>query len=294
MIVLVIFILDNNTITVFKKLTKSQSKNTVINKGNMIFNGDISFKNVNLENYSMIQSTYKLNNDATNESKYIFNYSKWCFSNTDQNMLCKITNVSKESSLRLAPTTNLSLNGYNVINYGNLVIGQKINQTDKTTINKNNIEEICFDAKDLSSNATLLFGFSSPNPTSSKIQFKNFSNIIISPKSTLVVGNNSTLNVSGKQQVLLINQGILYNYGMLQVNKNALIKNIPCPFSIINEEYSIINGGITSFGTNSLILIKKPIDSDPNTGGFIKSVSALLNSGGKIENNSNGVLVLLG
>ncbi len=269
------------------------SKNTVVNRGTIVLNGETTFKGVNLENYSIIENTYRV--DPGRESGYHFYYARTLFTANGVNV--KICNVCKEAVIRVAPTCYFCLDGYNCLNYGKIIVGQRINQNSSATNVLPNGDsnviisaELAFPANDLSLNATLIFGYLAPNTNNQSIVFKNFSDIVVAPKSVFMVGKNSTLNSVGRPQVNLLNQGLIFNFGLLQVNRNSEIVNRPCPFNINNEEFSIYNGGYSAFNTNSVIVIRKP-NAGNITGGFIKSVSALLYNGGKIRNSANGLII---
>ena len=49
-------------------------------------------------------------------------------------------------------------------------------------------------------------------------------------------------------------------------------------------------GSEPNFQSNAVILIRKPLKTVAD-GGFIKSISALLYTGGKIQNNGNAVII---
>ncbi len=273
----------------------STSKDTVINKGTFTLNGEATFKNVNFENYSVLQNTYRV--DGTTQSGYVFYYARTLFTANTSNV--KLCNISKESSIKIAPTCYFCLDGYNVINYGKIIVGHKItntttNNTSLTSGNiENNIEQSAQDvfvANDLSLNATFIFGFLTLNTNHTTNMLKNFYNMTIAPKSVAMIGKNSTLNKINKPQINMLNQGTIFNFGLLQVNRNTEIVNRPCPFNINNEEFSIYNGGYSLFNTNSVIVIRKPYNGT-NTGGYIKSISALLYNGGKIRNSANGLII---
>lgn len=281
------FCFKSNTSSTIMILPDSRSKNTIVNKGNFILNGECTFKSCNLDNYSTIESTFSVDSDAGN----VFNYSKILFT-TDIDPP-KICNISKQSSIRIAPTTTLFIDGYNVINYGTFLIGQNLNSSISNRECRTPLEACarkCFSAEDLSLSASFFYGFINVNTNNSDIVFKNFNQICIGPKSIFMLGKNSLLNNLGKPQTNMLNQGQIFNFGLLQVNRASEIINRPCPFNVSNEEFSIYNAGFSGFNSNSVILIRKP-DNGNSTGGFIKSVSAYGYNGGKINNNSLGIII---
>ena len=283
-----IFTFDNNTQSVFKVISNSNSRNTLINKGVITLNGEATFKNINVENYNLIQTTYSV--DEADSNIFRFNYARVLFTSSLKTDPPKISNISKESSIRIAPTCTLFVDGYNIVNYGTIINGHKVNSDVDCIIGNEDRLKFLFCANNLSLSATFVYGYISPNPSAPRIVFKNFNHVYVSPKSIFMMGKNSTLSNNGKQQVCMLNQGLIYNYGLLQVNRSSIILNRPDPFSIHNEEYSIINGGEPNFQSNAVILIRKPLKTVAD-GGFIKSISALLYTGGKIQNNGNAVII---
>ena len=283
---------DNDTQALIRTEQGSRSKDTVVNKGTINLNGEATFKNVNLENYSIIQNTYRV--DGSTQSGYVFYYARTLFTANASNV--KLCNICKEASIKIAPTCYFCVDGYNIINYGTIVVGQRIgNSANNNSLvnNDNNVEKSAqevFIANDLSLNATFIFGFLTLNTNHNTNMFKNFYNFIVAPKSVAMIGKNSTLNKINKPQISMLNQGTIFNFGLLQVNRNTEIVNRPCPFNINNEEFSIYNGGHSLFNTNSVIVIRKPYNGT-NSGGYIKSVSALLYNGGKIRNSTNGLII---
>ena len=286
---------DCDTQSIIGLLSKSKSKNTVVNKGTMTLNGESTFKSVNLDNYYIIQNTYRV--DSSMEGGCHFFYARTLF--TSNGYTAKISNICKEASIRIAPTCYFYVDGYSFINYGKIIVGQKLNAninitlTSMTLVTAENCIEInaqeVFVANDLSLNATFIYGYLNENSNQNSIVFKNFHNMIIAPKSIVMIGKNSSLNSAKKPQVSMINQGIIFNFGLLQVNRNTEIINRPCPFNINNEEFSIYNGGYSPFNTNSVIVIRKPKE-DNGSGGYIKSVSASMYNGGKIRNTATGLI----
>ena len=287
---------DGDTQSMIRRINISASKNTIVNKGNFTLNGETTFKGVNLENFYIFQSTYRV--DSCMESGYLFYYGRILF--TAAGFITKICNICKEACIRIAPTCYFCIDGYNLINYGKIIVGQRINAsinvdaTSFTAITGDNCIEISasdvFAAANLSLNATFIYGYLTLNTNQNSIIFKNFSDIIIAPKSIYMVGKNSSQNSSGRPQVSMLNQGTIFNFGLLQINRNTEIINRPCPFNINNEEFSIYNGGYSPFNTNSVIVIRKPNNGN-SSGGFIKSVSASLYNGGKIRNTANGLII---
>jgi hypothetical protein len=276
-----------------RRINISSSKNNVVNKGTFTLNGETTFKGVNLENFKIVQSTYRV--DSCSESGYLFYYGKILF--TSGGYIVKICNICKEASIRIAPTCYFCVDGCNFINYGRIIVGQQINVLEDIStslINSDNGVEFSakqvFAAKELSLNATFIYGYLTLNSDQNSIIFKNFSDLIIAPKSIAMIGKNSTRNSSGKPQVTMLNQGIIFNFGLLQVNRYTEIINRPCPFQLNNEEFSIYNGGFSSFNTNSVIVIRKPNNSNIS-GGFVKSATASIYNGGKIRNTSNGLII---
>ena len=286
---------DCDTQAIIGLLNKSKSKNTIVNKGIITINGESTFKGVNIDNYYIIQNTYRV--DSCMEGGYHFVYARTLF--TSDGHTCKIANICKEASIRIAPSCYFFVDGYNFINYGKIIVGQKMNANINTTlttmtiVNAQNCIEVSaqdvFTATDLSLNATFIYGYLNENKKHDSIIFKNFHNIVIAPKSITMFGKNASLNSANKPQVSMINQGIIFNFGLLQLNRNSEIINRPCPFNINNEEFSIYNGGYSQFNTNSVIVIRKPKENIIS-GGYIKSVSASMYNGGKIRNGPNGLI----
>ena len=284
---------DADTQSMIRRVNISVSKNNVVNKGAFTLNGETTFKGVNLENFSLVQSTYRI--DSCSESGYLFYYGRVLF--TSGGYVVKICNICKEASIKIAPTCYFCMDGCNFINYGRLIVGQQINISEDITItlvNGDNCVEVSanqvFAARELSLNATFIYGYLTLNSNQNSVIFKNFSDLIIAPKSIAMIGKNSTENTSGKPQVSMLNQGTIFNFGLLQVNRFTEIINRPCPFQLNNEEFSIYNGGYSSFNTNSVIVIRKPNNGNIS-GGFVKSASASIYNGGKIRNTSTGLII---
>ena len=298
---------EMDTQVVIQRLESSSSKNTIVNRGTLTLNGEATFKSVNLDNFYLVQNTYEV--DSTSPGGFRFFYAKTLF--TSQLDPAKISNISKESCICVAPTCTFYVDGYNIVNYGSIIVGKRLHSVESPLIvpvstilpgagvttlaslaGAETLEcsEQLFPAMDLSRNATFVYGYITINPNLVPVTLKNFSRISIAPKSIVMIGKNSSLTNSGRPQATMLNQGTIFNHGLLQVNRNSEIVNRPCPFNINNEEYSIINGGVPSFNSNAVILIRKP-DNGLDTGGYIKTVSALLYNGGKVKNNSTGIII---
>lgn len=315
---------NRETTVLFQTLPNSNSKNTLSNQGIITVDGESTFKSVNVDNFGVFQSTYtkQVIDPKTGERTQLsgYNYAK-CLFTCPPNQICRFSNTGTESFLVVAPTCTLFFDGYSVLNYGNINLGGSLSlspqdpnansqtaqvedvattlndaQTDPGTL----IQAACGDPKDapgLTVSATLVFGYVRLNQNANRVTFKNFNNLTICVRSILMIGKNSLLDNANKPQVSMLNQGTIFNLGLLQVNRNSEIINRPCPFTMSNlggnDEYSIVNGNLgqnSQSGSNAIILVRKPTNGN-DTGGFIKSVSALLYNGGKIQNTAVGIII---
>jgi hypothetical protein len=301
-----------------QSLLESPSKNTLVNRGVITTNGETTFKGVNVDNYGIIQSTFiapETSDTGTPTQTAEYNFAK-CLFTCIPDTICRFSNLGDKSFLVIAPTCTVFFDGYNVLNYGQIGVGSKlrvdslVENNDGTTTVESNVDfdgvppqsdptkivrVDCSETSnlDVSVNGTLIFGYVRIDPTANRITLKNFKNITICPRSILMIGKNSLLDSANQPQVSALNQGTIFNTGLLQVNRNSEIINRPCPFTMNSEEFSIINGDPAINGTsrsNAIILVRKPNNGN-DSGGFIKSVSALLYNGGKIQNTSVGILI---
>ena len=257
------------------------SKNIIVNRGKMTLNGQTVFQNVNVENYSVIQSTY---DDITNE----FYYGKILFNNTTS-IPKSFKNVGIPSILRAAPTFILCMSGYNFSNEGCLIIGS--GTKTMTAFDGSQISNLCnnsvtagpnalydltgnllsfgddtntcscgpssnssgtcqecavlTNSNNVVTNAKFYFGYLQSNSNQPQVSFTNRNTIYNCQKSVFIFGKNaSQLDELGTPQVVMKNNGGLVNNGYMQVSRHSLILCTPPLFNNFPTTFNTIENGV--------------------------------------------------
>ena len=304
------------------------SKNSFVNKGNIIFNGEVYFISINIENYKTIKNTINtIKNYIENGIEFTesFNYSKIICVNNRDDFIPSFKNIGNKSLLEISPTCSLHIFGYHLINQGNIGIGISKNNVDDCNCEKgtdieivlSDTEELISDnidninllnvIKDIKINGEFIFGFAELN-NNFNIMFKNWGNIYVFSKSRFILGYNSSCVINGKRQVILFNYGLIRNWGYLKVCRFSEIINLPSfPFNPDCKLYGIINGSDTcclvdvknksvspNCKFNSIVIVMRPIpniQNNPYTGGFIKSENKIFSNCSVIKNFCSGVII---
>ena len=312
-------------ITSSNKTVKTPPKNIIINRGKFTFNGQTVFQNVNVENYSVIQSTY---DDITNE----FYYGKILFNNTTS-VPKSFKNIGIPSILRVAPTFILCMSGFNFLNEGCLIIGsgtKTMTAFDGSVItnfcnnsvtagpnalydmsgnllsfdtaeqftcscgpsgsNSGTCQEcaVLTNSNNVVTNAKFYFGYLQSNSNQPQVSFSNKNTIYNCQKSVFIFGKNAAqLDDNGTPQVIMKNNGGIVNNGYMQVSKNSLILCTPPLFNNFPTTFTTIENGVQPQNScNTLSSRAILCVKVPNNRNCV--------SGGRIEivsNSSNLVLV---